>query len=445
MQEVKIATPEGYQLGVLTRHRRHVELPDDQRVVVTGMGAVTPLGLTREGTWEAALAGRSGIRLIVDGEKRDSRVQIAGEVREFDPGRLLEPRKLKWVHRSAQLYLASTTEALVDAGLMDPDQILGRQPLKHVHPYDIGINVGTGAGGTTWIAEIQDIFREMGDRRIPATSIMLILIDRVASVTGMNRFLRGPTYSVTAACASSGYAIAKAYQDIIGGDAMVMVTGGADSTIDRIAIGGFAALRALSERNSEPEKASRPFDQDADGFVVSEGAASLVLERLDYAKDRKAGIYAELVSYGNTADAEHDTAPSGEGAIRAIGIALAKGRIIPEEVDYVNAHATSTPVGDPIEVQVIKYVFGRDAARVPISATKSMTGHLLGATGALEAMFAILAIRDGKIPPTINLDHPIDPEMNFVPNTYQAGEVKIALSNTFGFGGMNNTLLFRRF
>lgn len=436
MTEIKIATPEGHQLEVLKRHRRQFELPDDRRVVVTGMGAVTPLGLTREETWEAALAGRSGIKLISDEERRDSRVQIAGEVRGFDPGRFLEPRSLKWVDRSAQLYLASTFEALDDAGLTGPDQI---------HPYDIGINVGTGAGGTTRIAGIQDIFRERGDKRIPATSIMLILIDRVASVTGMNRSLRGPTYSVTAACASSGYAIAKAYQDIIGGDAMAMVTGGADSTIDRMAIGSFAALRALSVHNSEPEKASRPFDRDADGFVVSEGAASLVLERLDYAMARKARIYAELVSYGNTADAEHDTAPSGEGAIRAIQIALAKGRIIPEEVDYVNAHATSTPIGDPAEVQVIRYVFGRHATRVPISATKSMTGHLLGATGALEAMFAILAIRDGKIPPTINLDRPIDPEMNFVPGTCQAREVRIALSNTFGFGGMNNALLFRRF
>lgn len=442
---VEFKLPEDYQIQVLKRVARPELLPDEQRVVVTGLGTVNPVGSSVPETWKNILEGRSGIALISDEERRDSRVQIAGEIKEFKPEMYFEPRETKWVHRSAQIFTAAATEALIDAGLWDPRQVLGKQPLRGVHPYDIGINCGSGTGGTNYFAVAQDIFRERGDRKIPPTSVMQTLIDRIASVTGMNRFIKGPTYTVTAACASSGYAEADAHNAIRNGDALVMVTGGSDSAIDRITIGAFAAIRALStSHNHEPENASRPFDKNADGFVEAEGAAANVLERLDYAKARGAKIYAELVGYGNTADAEHDTAPSGEGAIRAMQMALARAGIPPEEIGYINAHATSTPIGDPPEVRAIRYVFGEYTPRIPISATKSMTGHMLGATGALEAIFAILAMRDGMIPPTINLDNPIDDELDFVPYKAKSHAVEYAITNTFGFGGMNNSLVFRK-
>lgn len=436
------APDEEYLAHVLERTPQNIDLPDSQRVVVTGIGAVTPIGLTAEETWQSATAGKSGIDRISDPAFADHRIQIAGEVKGFNPERYLTAKELRRVHRSAQLFLAAATEALVNTGFMNPDQILGRQRLIGIHPYDIGINAGSGVGGENTFRLMQDIYREKGDRRIPPTSVLLTLIDRVASVTGMNRFIKGPICTTTAACASSGYAMGAAYDTIRRGDAIVMLTGGGESSLDPVTFGSFGALRANSTRNDEPQKASRPFDKDADGFVNAEGAAVLVYERLDYAKARRAKIYAEVVAHHNTADAYHDTAPSGEGAIVAMKVALWKAGI--EGVDYINAHATSTPIGDPVEVLAIKYVFGEKALSIPVSATKSMTGHMLGATGALEAMFAILAIRDGIIPPTINLDNPIDPEMDFVPHKSRVQTVEYAMNNTFGFGGMNHTDIFRR-
>lgn len=438
---VEFKAPEEYSQLQIRRIPQNVNLSDEQRVVVIGMGAISPVGLTVEENWHTVLAGKSGIDVISDEGRWHSEVRIAGEVKGFKPEVYLPAKEIKWVHRSAQLYIAAATEALVAARLMNPDQVLGKQPLIGVHPYDIGINAGSGAGGSNTYAETQEISSTKGDRKIPATTVMRALIDRVASVTGMNRFVKGPTYTTTAACASAGYAMAAAYDTIRMGRALVMLTGGADSSIDRNTLGAFNSIHALSTRNDEPQKASRPFDIQAAGFVNAEGAAALVLANYAFAKAIHAPILAELVGYGNTADAEHDTSPSGEGAIRAMQQALWQAGL--EEVDYVNAHATSTQAGDPAEVKALKIVFGEKATKIPVSATKSMTGHMLGATGALEAIFTILAIRDHVVPPTINLDQPIDPDMDFVPWRAKYHPVETSISNTFGFGGMNNSLLFR--
>ncbi|MBX6771670.1 MAG: beta-ketoacyl-ACP synthase II [Chloroflexi bacterium] len=410
----------------------------DRRVVVTGVGMVTPLGHTAASTWEALLAGRSGAGPITRFDASAFETRIACEVKDFDPGRYLDRKEARRMDRYTHFAIAATAEALQDAHLR----------ITPENADDIGIIVGSGIGGIETLSQQFQVYFEKGPSRLSPFLCTMMIGNMAAGHASIVFGMRGPNYGTVSACASGAHAIGAAFETVRRGAASVMLAGGAEAPVVPIGIGTFNSMRALSTRNDEPEKASRPFDRDRDGFVIGEGAGILVLEELEHARSRGAHIYGEVVGYGATADACHVTAPAegGAGAARAMLAALREAGLHPDDVDYINAHGTSTPLNDKAETSAIKAVFGKRAWDIPVSSTKSMTGHLLGAAGAVEAIICLLAIRDSIVPPTINLENP-DPDcdLDYVPNVARRHRVRVALSNSLGFGGHNATLILRAF
>jgi 3-oxoacyl-[acyl-carrier-protein] synthase II len=406
------------------------------RVVITGMGAVTPLGLTVASTWEGLLAGRSGAGPITRFDSEEFETHIACEVKDFDPGNYLDRKEARRMDRFTHLGVAATREALLDAGLVIDDE----------NADDIGIIVGTGVGGIETLSQQFKVLQEKGPSRVSPFLTTMMAANMAAGHISICLGMRGPNFGIVSACASGAHAIGEAFETVRRGRVPVMLAGGAEAPVVPIGISTFNSMRALSMRNDEPAKASRPFDLQRDGFVIGEGAGMLVLEDLEFARARGARIHAELVGYGATADANHVTAPAegGLGAAKAMSAALSQAKLSPAGIDYINAHGTSTQLNDRAETQAIKHLFGEGAYEIPISSTKSMTGHLLGAAGAVESIVCVLAIRDGIVPPTINQECP-DPEcdLDFVPNFARRVSVGTALSNSLGFGGHNAALVFR--
>jgi 3-oxoacyl-[acyl-carrier-protein] synthase II len=408
----------------------------ERRVVVTGMGAITPLGIGVEPTWEGMRSGRSGIGKITLFDASDFSSQIAGEVRDFDPAVWMEPGDVRHTDRFAQFAIGASAMAVDDAGL----------DFERVDPTRAGVLIGSGIGGTwTWETQHRNLL-EKGPRRISPFFIPMLITDMASGRVAMRYGAKGPNSAVTTACATSAHAIGDAAEIIRRGDAEIMIAGGAEAAVSPLSLGGFCAMRALSKRNDEPARASRPFDRDRDGFVMAEGAGIVILEQLEHAKQRNARIYGEVVGYGMSADAYHVTQPQpdGEGMALSIEAALRDAELSPDEVNYINAHGTATPVGDPAETRAIKRVFGDHARTISISSTKSVTGHPLGAAGAVEAIACLCAMRDAVAPPTINLDNP-DPEcdLDYVPNEAREVDARVTMTNSFGFGGHNATLVLR--
>jgi len=410
-----------------------------RRVVVTGMGAVTPVGNTVAATWDALVAGRSGIAPITKFDASSFPVRIAAEVKGFDPTGHMDRKDVKRSDIYTQYAVVAASMAMADAGLSDTSSL---------DPDRIGVIVGSGIGGLKSFEEQHDVYRERGPSKISPFFIPMFIADIAAGIVSMQFGAKGPNYATVSACATSAHAIGDAFRTIQYGDADVMITGGAEATVTPMAIGGFANMKALSERNDDPATASRPFDSTRDGFVMGEGAGIVILEELEHAKARGARIYAEVVGYGATGDAYHLTAPApeGEGAQRAMKRALKDAGITPADVQYINAHGTSTPAGDLNETRAIEAVFGEHARTVNVSSTKSATGHMLGAGGAVEFIVSSLVVGKNIIPPTINYQHP-DPELtlNYTPNVAVERDVTTAISNSFGFGGHNVTLAVRRY
>lgn len=410
----------------------------DTRVVITGMGVISPIGNSVKDFWDANCNGRSGTGPITKFDATGFDTRIAAEIKDFDPLKYISPKEVKRTARFCQIAIAASKEAIQDSGLQ----------LDKEDPYRIGVFVGSGIGGLDVIEEQHSVLLQKGPSRMSVFTIPMLITNMAPGQISIAFGLKGPNISIATACASAAHAIGEAYYTIKTGEADVMVTGGTEACITKTGIGGFCACKALSTRNDEPQKASRPFDKERDGFVMGEGAGIIVLETLEHAKKRGANIYAELIGYGANGDAYHMTAPSpdGEAAAKCMQLALDSARINPEDVDYINAHGTSTQLNDKIETMAIKKIFGDKAYKIPVSSTKSMTGHLLGAAGAVELIASILAITKNIIPPTINYEFP-DPEcdLDYVPNTPREGKVDVALSNSLGFGGHNATLIVRRF
>ena len=410
----------------------------NNRVVITGMGILSPLGLDMATTWEGLITGRSGIDYITLFDPEFMETKFAGEVKGFDPSNYMNRKDAHRMDRFAQLALAASREAAAQA----------RLEIDHRNVDDIGVIIGSGIGGLTTLFEQTKILIEKGPDRVSPFLAPMMIADIAAAQISIALGIKGPNYCTTSACSSGSDAIGAAYEIIKHGDVPVMLAGGTESIINPIGVTAFNALKALSTRNDEPQLASRPFDAERDGFVISEGACVLTLENLEHAQKRGADILGEIIAYGATADSYHVTQPleNGEGAAKAMQIVLNKAGIAPTEVDYINAHGTATPLNDTMETKAIKIVFGEYAYRVPTSATKSMTGHLIGCAGAAEALICIMVIQNSIIPPTINLTHP-DPEcdLDYVPNVARQAKVTTALSNSFGFGGHNSVLLFREY
>ena len=408
----------------------------DRRVVVTGMGLVTPLGTGIEKNWEALMAGRSGIGPITRFDVSDFAARIAGEVRDFDPHDWIEKKDVKKMDLFIQYAVGAAEQAMRQSGLKIDDSNAER----------VGVLVGVGIGGLLTIEENHLLFLDTRLKRITPFFIPKLISNLAPGQIAIRYGARGINLSTTSACASSSHAVGEAYRMIRDGYLDAAITGGAEAALTSLGIGGFIAMRALSTRNDAPEAASRPFDAERDGFVMSEGAASLILEEREAALARGANIVAEIVGYAANGDAYHMTSPSpeGQGAGRCMTLCLEDGDLDPNEVDYINAHGTSTPQGDAAETQAIKHVFGERAAKIAVSSTKSMTGHTLGAAGAIESVYTVLAIQRGMVPPTINYEHP-DPEcdLDYVPNQPRPARIRIALNNSFGFGGTNTTLAFK--
>jgi 3-oxoacyl-[acyl-carrier-protein] synthase II len=408
------------------------------RVVVTGIGAVSPVGLDASATWTALISGRSGIGRIELFDPSDQEVTIAAEVKGFDPTVAMDRKEARHNDRFVQFAAAAAREAVEQAGLT----------IDSGNSAEIGVIIGSGIGGIATLSEQLDVLRDKGPRRVSPFLVPMMISDMASGQVSILLGARGPNVCTVSACSSGADAIGYSFEVIRRGDAVAMVTGGAEAAITPIGVAGFAAARALSTRNDDPSTASRPFDADRDGFVLGEGAAILVLESLEHAQQRGAVILAELRGYGMTADAHHITQPAegGEGGARAMRHALDQAGMCAEEVDYVNAHGTSTPLNDKFETMAIKAVLGEHAYRIPVSSIKSMVGHLLGAAGALEACVCVQTIQNGIIPPTINYTTP-DPEcdLDCTPNAARNAPVKVVLSNSFGFGGHNSSLLFREF
>ena len=409
-----------------------------KRVVVTGMGLVLPTGIGVETAWKSICEGRSGIGPLTRFEITGYDTKIAGEVKGFNPELYIDKKEIKKMDLFIQYALAATKEALEDAQL----KIIPENSER------IGVIVGTGLGGLPSIERYHKILLERGPSRISPFFIPMLIANMASGQIAMQFGPKGPNTCVVTACATGAHSIGDAFRTILYGDADAMIAGGTEANITPLTISGFNAMKALSTRNEEPGKASRPFERNRDGFVVAEGAGVLILEELGFALNRNAKIHGELIGYGYTADAYHITAPSpdGDGAARCMRMALRDAGLKPEDVDYINAHGTSTPLNDATETQAIKNVFGDYAKKIPISATKSMTGHLLGAAGSTEAILSILALREGILPPTINYEEP-DPacDLDYVPNLVRHQPIHVAMSNAFGFGGTNAVLIFRRF
>ncbi|MDD2554283.1 MAG: beta-ketoacyl-ACP synthase II [Desulfotomaculaceae bacterium] len=409
-----------------------------KRVVITGLGIISPVGTGLERFWSNLTAGVSGIGRVTRFDPSDFSTKIAGEVKDFEPTLYVDRKEARRMDRFTQFAVAATGMAVEDASLNFADEDRDR----------IGVILGSGVGGIGTLEEQARVLAEKGPGRVSPVFVPMMIANMGAGQVAIRYCLRGPNTTSVSACASSSNAIGEAFKMLQYGRADVMITGGAEAAITPLAMAGFIQMKAMSSRNEEPEKASRPFDLGRDGFVIGEGAAILILETLEHALKRDARIYAEITGYGSTCDAFHITAPdpAGHGAANSMREALADAGIGPSEVDYINAHATATPIGDKAETLAIKKVFGDHAAKVAISSTKSMTGHLLGASGGLEAMVCILAITEGVIPPTINCEQP-DPDcdLDYVPNAARKAGVDVALTNSFGFGGHNATLVFKKY
>ena len=410
-----------------------------RRVVVTGLGMLTPVGNDVATTWRAIVAGTPGAGPITKFDASNFPVRFACEVKGFDPLQYMDRKEAKRADPYAQYAIAGAVQAMTDAKLIEPNGL---------DPDRIGVILGSGIGGLKSFEEQHDIYRERGASKISPFFIPMFIADIAAGLVSMRFNAKGPNYATVSACATSAHAIGDAYRAIQYGDADVMISGGSEATVTPMAIGGFANMKALSERNESPETASRPFDATRDGFVMGEGGGVVVLEELEHARARGATIYAEIVGYGATGDAYHLTAPApdGEGAQRAMKRAMKDAGWTPADVDYINAHGTSTPANDFNETRAIKAVFGECAAKLHVSSTKSMTGHMLGAAGAVEFVISALAVRDGVVPPTINYQTPdSELDLNYTPNAAQRMPLRTALSNSFGFGGHNVTLAVKRF
>jgi len=405
---------------------------------VTGVGLVSPLGIGTGANWDALCAGQSGIGPITRFDASQFSARIAGEVKHFDPLQFVDKKDVKKMDVFIQLAIAASQFAMTDAKLTVSPEIATRT----------GVFIASGIGGFTTIEREHKALLEGGPRRISPFFIPAAIINLAAGQVSIRFGAKGPNSATCTACSASAHAIGDAFEVIKRNDADVMIAGGSEAAITPMGVGGFAAMRALSTRNDEPHRASRPFDKDRDGFIMGEGSGVVILEELEFATRRGATIYAELVGYGMTADAFHITAPSedGDGGVRVMQAALNSAGVEPAQVDYINAHGTSTPYNDRLETLAIKRLFGEHARTLAISSTKSMTGHLLGAAGGLEAGITVLAIRHQLIPPTINYETP-DPEcdLDYVPNVKRAVKIDYALSNSFGFGGTNGALLFKRF
>jgi len=408
------------------------------RVVVTGVGAITPLGLDVKTTWEGLIAGKSGIDYITQFDAEGFETRIAGEVKGFNPTDYVGPKETRRMDRFSQLAVAAAMQAVQDANFEMNDGVRD----------NVGVLIGSGIGGLMTLSEQLSILLERGPDRVSPFMVPMMIADMASAQVSITLGARGPNFCPTSACSSGSDAIGTAYEIIKRGDAVAMLTGGTESIITPIGVAGFMANRALSNHNDPPQKASRPFDAERDGFVIGEGAAIYVLEDLANAQERGARILAEVTGYGASSDAVHITAPAedGEGAARAMKMAIRKARLEPTNIDYINAHGTSTPLNDRIETMAIKSVFGDYAYKVPISSTKSMTGHLLGAAGAIEGLVCIKVVETGIIPPTINYTTP-DPDcdLDYVPNQARQNKVAAAMSNSFGFGGHNSVLVFQEF
>jgi 3-oxoacyl-[acyl-carrier-protein] synthase II len=411
-----------------------------RRVVVTGLGALTPVGNDVPSMWQALVDGASGTAPITKFDASTFPVRFAAELKGFDPSQYMDRKEIKRADPYTQYAVSASQQAMQDAGLeggvngYDPDRI--------------GVILGSGTGGLKSFEEQHDVYRERGPSKISPFFIPMFITDIAAGIVSMRFNAKGPNYATVSACATAAHAIGDAFRTIQYGDADVMICGGSEAAVTPMAIAGFANMKALSERNESPETASRPFDKTRDGFVMGEGAGVVVLEELEHALKRGARIYGEVAGYGATGDAYHLTAPApdGEGAQRAMKRALSDAGLTPADVQYINAHGTSTPANDLNETRAIKAVFGEHAAGINVSSTKSSTGHMLGAAGAVEFIISALAVREGVIPPTINYETP-DPEcdLNYTPNSAVRREVRVVISNSFGFGGHNVSLVVRKF
>ena len=409
-----------------------------RRVVVTGIGLITPLGIGTQQTWNALINGKSGIGPITRFDASEHASQIAAEVKDFNPEQWFEKKQAKNLDAFVQYAVAAADLAWKDSGLSITD----------ANAHRVGVITGCGMGGLPTIEEYHGILMERGPRKITPFFIPRVIPNMPSGQISMRIGSKGPNLSQTTACAAGTHAIGEAFRHIAYGDCDIAVTGGTESVICPLAVGGFSAMKALSTRNDNPLAASRPFDIDRDGFVISEGAGMLVLEELEMAKRRGATIYAEIIGYGQTSDAFHIAAPpeDGEGAARCMAMALRDAGLAPEDIDYINAHGTSTPLNDKCETLAIKTVFGEHAYKLAISSTKSMTGHMLGAAGGIEAAFTTLTLHNGIIPPTVNLQNP-DPDcdLDYVPLVAREAKIETAISNSFGFGGTNGVVVLRRF
>ena len=409
-----------------------------KRVVVTGLGAITPLGNTLTEYWEGLVSGRNGIAPITlfDASQHDCR--IAGEVKGFDPHDYLDRKEAKRMDRFSQFGVCASQQALADA----------KFTINDLNAEQVGVILGTGIGGLKVMEDQQTIYLDRGPNRCSPFMVPMMIANMAAGLTAIHTGAKGPNVCTVTACAAGSNAIGDAFRLVQRGYAQAMICGGTEAAVTPLSFAGFTSCRAMSTRNDDPLHASRPFDRDRDGFVMGEGAGVLILEELEHALSRGAKIYAEMVGYGMTCDAYHMTniAPQGEGAARAMSLCLKDAEITPDQVSYINAHGTSTPVNDPNETAAIKTVLGEQAYRVAISSTKSMTGHLLGGSGGIEGVAAVMAIVHDRVPPTINLQNP-DPacDLDYVPHESRSHPVEVALSNSFGFGGHNVTLAFRKY
>jgi 3-oxoacyl-[acyl-carrier-protein] synthase II len=412
---------------------------NDRRVVVTGMGIVSPLGNDLETFWKRLVAGEGGVHKIQSFDSTGFETQIAAEVRDFDPAPAFpSPKEIRRTDKFSQFGVYAAWQALKDSGL----------DLEKTDLDEVGVFIGSGIGGLETVAEQHTVLLQRGPKRLSPFMIPMLILNMASGLFSIYYRLRGPNFATCSACATSSHALGEAWRTIKMGDAKAIFAGGAEATIVPIGIGGFCAMRAMSTRNDDPEHASRPFDKERDGFVMGEGAGVLVLEELEHAKKRGARIYCELAGYGNTADANHMTAPApeGEGAARCMKMALRNAGLNPEDVSYINAHGTSTPQGDIAETQAIKAIFGSHARKLAVSSTKGATGHMLGAAGAVEMAICAKALHTDTVPPTINYQVP-DPEcdLDYVPNTARQMKVNAIVNNSFGFGGHNATIVAKKF
>ena len=411
---------------------------EKRRVVITGLGAVTPIGNDLESYWQGLIAGKSGIGPITQFDAAHHATRIAAEVKEFDPHQYMDRKDAKRMDRFAQFAVATSQQALADAQL----------EITALNAEQIGVMIGTGVGGLRVMEEQQEIYLNRGPSRCSPFMVPMMIANMAAGLTAIHTGAKGPNSSPVTACAAGSNAIGDAFRLVQQGYAQAMICGGTEAAVTPLSVAGFGSARALSTRNEEPALASRPFDRDRDGFVIGEGCGILILESLDHALSRGARIYAEITGYGMTCDAYHMTAPvpGGEGAARCIRLALKDAGLTPEQVSYINAHGTSTPANDPTETQANKTALGEAAHHLAVSSTKSMTGHLLGGSGGIEGVAAVMAVNQDQVPPTINLQNPDDGcDLDYVPNEARALEVEVALSNSFGFGGHNVTLVFQKY